>query len=99
VADFGFHYLHVPIPDFEPPTMDDARRFLEFTRAQRAANRAIAVHCRAGYGRTGTLLACYLVDKGRTAAQAINEVRRLRPGSIESAEQERFVERFAREKR
>jgi atypical dual specificity phosphatase len=37
------------------------------------------------------MLACYLVSEGRTAAEAMAEVRRRRPGSIESAEQEEAV--------
>ena len=97
VADFGMHYLHLPVPDFESPTLDQGRRFVDFVRAQRESGRSIAIHCRAGYGRTGTMLACYLVWKGSTAQDAIAEVRRRRPGSIETREQELFVERFARE--
>ncbi|RMB93931.1 hypothetical protein DUI87_29667 [Hirundo rustica rustica] len=48
-----------------------------------------------GHGRTGTLLACYLCKERHLAGgDAIREIRRLRPGSIETAEQERAVIRF-----
>ena len=48
-----------------------------------------------GHGRTGTMLACYLVKtRGMSGADAILETRRLRPGSIETAEQERAVVQF-----
>ncbi|NXK70537.1 DUS23 phosphatase, partial [Sylvietta virens] len=48
-----------------------------------------------GHGRTGTLLACYLCKERHLAgADAIREIRRLRPGSIETAEQEQAVIRF-----
>ncbi|XP_023804562.1 dual specificity protein phosphatase 23, partial [Cyanistes caeruleus] len=56
---------------------------------------AVAVHCMLGHGRTGTLLACYLCKEQHLAGgDAIREIRRLRPGSIETAEQERAVIRF-----
>ena len=47
------------------------------------------VHCYWGRGRTGTMLAAYLVKQGHhTARQAITEVRNKRPYSIETYEQE-----------
>ncbi|NWZ86504.1 DUS23 phosphatase, partial [Poecile atricapillus] len=56
---------------------------------------AVAVHCMLGHGRTGTLLACYLCKEQHLAGgDAIREIRRLRPGSIETAEQERAVIHF-----
>ena len=58
------------------------------------AGQAVAVHCGAGLGRTGTLVACYLVAGGLSAEEAIAKVRRLRPGSIETLEQEAAVRTF-----
>lgn len=53
---------------------------------------AVAVHCRHGRGRTGTILACYLVKtREMTAKDAITYVRRERPWSIETTEQEEAV--------
>ena len=57
---------------------------------------AVVLHCFAGKGRTGTILACYFVEKGMRAEDAIAQVRELRPGSIESFSQEIMVEDFAR---
>ncbi len=54
----------------------------------------VAVHCAAGLGRTGVVLACYLIDKGLNATNAIARIRRLRPGSIETEDQEKAVEEF-----
>ena len=50
----------------------------------------------AGIGRTGTVLASYLVRHGATAAEAIAEVRRVyHPRAVENAAQEDSVRRFA----
>jgi atypical dual specificity phosphatase len=67
---------------------------VEFVDHQRAQGKAVAVHCHAGYGRTGTMLSCYLVTQGYPAGDAIAFVRRKRPGSVETDEQERFVAEF-----
>jgi atypical dual specificity phosphatase len=96
LAEHGVRHLHLPIEDFGSPTFDQAERFVDFARREIAGGTAVVVHCRAGYGRTGTMLACYLVAEGEAADRAIHRVRRLRPGSIETEEQERFIFDFER---
>lgn len=55
----------------------------------------VAVHCMHGHGRTGTMLACYLVKSRKmSGGDAIAEIRRIRPGSIETHEQEKAVVQF-----
>ena len=56
----------------------------------------VAVHCAAGKGRTGTVLAAYLVTQGMTAGEAIRKVRELRPGSVETYEQEQMIREWER---
>ena len=52
----------------------------------------VLIHCRAEWGRTGTILAIYLMEfYDKTAREAIQEVRNLRPWSIETTEQEMAV--------
>lgn len=92
----GLAYLHLPIGDFTAPTLEQIEQFHEFVERQlEAPNAAVAVHCLAGRGRTGTMLACYLVATDLDAETAIRTVRRLRPGSIETSEQEDIVHSFA----
>jgi atypical dual specificity phosphatase len=71
--------------------MEQVEDFLKFAKEIRADGKKLVVHCDAGAGRTGTMLACYLVSKGYDAAKAIGEVRRKRPGSIETPGQEEIV--------
>ena len=53
------------------------------------------VHCLGGHGRTGTMLACYMVKyMGRTATEAIEEIRNTRPGSVETEEQEELIAEY-----
>ena len=56
----------------------------------------VAVHCHAGYGRTGTVAACYLVFSHHYSPDvAVATVRSKREGSVQTKEQTRFVHRFA----
>ena len=94
VAQSGFEYRHFPIDDFCAPTVEQAKAFARFVDEQLARGHAVVAHCWAGIGRTGTMLACYLIHGGQPADEAQRKVRRL--GGIESREQERFLCEFER---
>jgi atypical dual specificity phosphatase len=87
----GLRLVRLPIENWRAPTEKQIREFIAEVRAELSAGGKVAVHCIGGIGRTGTLIACYLVSEGRTAEQAIDYVRARRPGSIETHEQERAV--------
>lgn len=86
---------HLKITDFTPPSPAQIDKFLSIVEEANAKGEGVAVHCMHGFGRTGTMLACYLVKTRKLSGpEAISEIRRLRPGSIETKEQEKAVVQF-----
>ncbi len=95
ICDKGIKHLHLPVMDFTPPTLQQIESFVRFAQEIIDSGHAVGVHCAAGYGRTGTMLACYLVAIGESADEAIESVRCIRPGSIETDEQEKCIMLYA----
>jgi protein-tyrosine phosphatase len=87
--------LHLPVPDLNPPTPGQLVRALEFIDEQHALGRAVAVHCLMGQGRTGTVLAAYLIRGGASPAEAMRTVRAVCTGAVEASSQERALYAFS----
>lgn len=82
-------YLHVPTPDLTAPDMDKIDSAVDFIHDKIKNNVPVMVHCAAGMGRAGTILACYFIKyKKFSADEAIKKIRDERPGSIQSQVQE-----------
>lgn len=79
-SDNGFEHKDLFFVDGSTPSDAIMREFLEIAENSKGV---IAIHCKAGLGRTGTLIACYIIKHHRfTAAEAIGWIRICRPGSI-----------------
>ncbi|KAM6948897.1 dual specificity protein phosphatase CDC14AB-like [Aplochiton taeniatus] len=90
-TDAGFEHHDLFFVDGTTPTDLITRRFLHVCESTEGA---VAVHCKAGLGRTGTLIGCYLMKHYRfTAAEAIAWIRVCRPGSVIGPQQNFLEER------
>jgi atypical dual specificity phosphatase len=95
----GLILVHIPITDFAAPGQNDLNTAIEAILKAKESGLGAAVHCGAGLGRTGTILAGWYVHTGLSSTDAISKVRQLRPGSIETPEQEEANQLFARERK
>lgn len=93
--DHGLGYRHIPVTDFEPPSLAQADAFVAFVDGQLAEGGRVAAHCQAGIGRTGTMLAAYLIAHGATVDQALDRLQERRAYSVESDTQKRFLAEYA----
>jgi atypical dual specificity phosphatase len=105
IEDAGFEHKKICVEDFAPPTLDQVDEFVSFVDAKLAEGKKVLVHCYAGRGRTGTMLAAFLIHRGASSDAAIREIRE-RAGKaygtirgVIEPEQEEFLHRFARSTR
>ncbi|XP_041126522.1 dual specificity protein phosphatase CDC14AB-like isoform X1 [Polyodon spathula] len=92
-TDAGFDHYDLFFVDGSTPSDVIVRRFLHICES---TDGAVAVHCKAGLGRTGTLIACYLMKHYKfTATEAIAWIRICRPGSIIGPQQHFLEEKQA----
>ena len=89
----------IPIEDFTAPSPAQYTALLNEIVPALEAGEHVLVHCMAGLGRAGTVAAALLVNSGMQADAAIELVRWVRPGAIQSDEQERFITSVARRDR
>jgi hypothetical protein len=86
--------LRLPIPDGgtpHPNQVGELRALLAEVVELLQAGKIVAVACRGGIGRTGTLLALVLIELGCSLADAIDRVRAMKPECIDPGPQEDFV--------
>lgn len=82
-------YMHLRVDDYGAPSPEEIDAAVGFIEKQIADNHPVMVHCAAGKGRTGVILAAYLVKNEKLGPQeAIDRIRSMRPGSIQSEAQE-----------
>ena len=87
--------LYEPVPDYTAPSLEQIHHMVTFIEAEiETWEHPVVVTCQAGLGRTGTVLASYLVYVGYKPEDAIKLIRNLRPGSIQTADQEDSIKRY-----
>jgi len=98
-SERGIRWAHAPLVDFGVPDATFERAWERLGRELRALlgeARGVALHCRAGLGRSGTIAARLLIELGIDPAEAVARVRAARPGAIETAAQEHHLRASAR---
>ncbi len=101
-------YLRSPITDTQVPSdLAQMRAIQTHLQAALALGRRVYVHCRAGIGRTGTVMGCYLAEHGGEGAEALRRLNILWRQSSRSAmwpelpqtpEQAVFIVRWRRQR-
>jgi ADP-ribosyl-[dinitrogen reductase] hydrolase len=94
LAERNIAWHHLPIPDQDVPD----ERFLKAwptlsgeLHALLAGGQRVLIHCKGGLGRTGLVAAMLCIEQGADAHGAMADIRAVRPGAIETDEQEEFV--------
>jgi len=73
-------HLHLPVVDYLPPTLQQIQAGVDMIDQAVRMNKTVYVHCKAGQGRSATVLLCYLVAiKGMTPEEGLKYLRAKRP--------------------
>ena len=94
LAALGVEWLHLPIPNLRPPDEKFEIAWVDlWPRLDKEFQQGgrVFIHCYAGLGRTGTVASLILMHYGMSARDAIQAVRAVRPGSIETVGQEHYL--------
>jgi atypical dual specificity phosphatase len=91
----GFLAHGIPISDFRAPSQEQFCECIELIVDLQKRHIPVYLHCYAGFGRSGTMAAAWLIHQGKSPYDAIHTIRRLKMGSIESDEQYNALLEFA----
>ncbi|WWC98147.1 hypothetical protein V866_005038 [Kwoniella sp. B9012] len=102
--DESIKNIFIPVQNYYPPSIEQMDVIIQLLNDE--TNLPILIHCGGGKGRAGTVIASYLASYGfhpptgdrnhpsMSAKEAIAALRKIRPGSLETSQQEAFVARW-----
>jgi atypical dual specificity phosphatase len=91
LQSYGITGIFFPIVDMGAPAVEDAAEMCRLLANLIGRGAVVGVHCRAGLGRTGTMLAALLIHGGADALAAVEEIRLLQPKYVQSDAQLEFL--------
>jgi len=94
INEVGLQDYNEPVPDFHAPTQAQIDKIIAYVDSHIENGIAVGVSCNAGIGRSGVILACYLVRKGLSPKDALELVRKKRGRGPEVPEQIIAVEDY-----
>eukprot|EP00897_Mesotaenium_endlicherianum_P010152 jgi/Mesen1/9165/ME000591S08486 len=94
--EYGMEHLEIPTRDYLfAPSKDDLQRAVDFIHEYEQMGQKVYVHCKAGRGRSTTVVLCYLVKhQDMSPQQALDYVRARRPRVLLAAAQWKAVMGF-----
>ncbi|MBL8151444.1 MAG: tyrosine-protein phosphatase [Blastocatellia bacterium] len=95
LSSFGFRQIHFPIQDMSFPTPKAGQQICEEIVKAVEERSPTLLHCKAGLGRTGMMLACCLVSMGKDPEQALIEVRKRNRAYVQTQGQANFIKHYA----
>lgn len=95
MKQFGVDCLWFPINDMEAPTIKEAMKWCQRIEDFIQNDEVTAYHCKAGMGRTGTMLTAQLIWEGLDALTALEKARKIEPRWVQSDVQAKFLEEFS----
>lgn len=93
IDEMDFDYLEVPVKDYTAPSIEELEKISLFIYHMIRDNRPVLVHCLAG-GRSGTVIAAYLIRMGKSCEDAIQEVKDKIPGAIQVPVQMKILKKY-----
>ncbi|HUI01861.1 MAG TPA: dual specificity protein phosphatase family protein [Nitrososphaerales archaeon] len=89
----GLATNHIPLRDHAALTHSQMRQGADYIASSLSEGKVVLVHCLAGKGRTGSVLASYLMAyEGKKAREAIDELRSMRGGSVEGPQEKNVLD-------
>ncbi len=86
-------YVHMPLKDHQPAQPTDLLKILERIEELLNGGHRILIHCQAGYGRTGMVLAAYFMKEyGLGWVESVEKIRKIRSGSVEKLQEKSLQE-------